>query len=138
MGLNEATLAAHMMKHIFIPNDIPEPNNPERGSVLCQILEFRSAFTSYDRFNKDHYTFVRVPKKDIASQPHESDLRSRSDLTFTAYLNAIRNCRRDRCDVYPGVHEEYNGIGPFLSVEFKVDNEPAKGREAMHQIAISS
>jgi hypothetical protein len=137
-GLNEATLAAHIMKNLFILNDIPELNSPERNSVPCQILEFRSAFTSYDRFNKDLYTFVRGSKKERTPQPDESDLRSRSDLTFMAYMNAVGELLRASCKDFPGVHNEFNALAPFLSIEFKVSNQPVKVREAIHQIAISS
>src|SRR4051812_29460714 len=90
MALNEATLASHMMQDLFIHGDIPEFDSPERTNIPCQILEFRSAFTSHDRFNVDLYTFVRGSKKERTPQPHESDLRSRSDLTFMVYMNAIR------------------------------------------------
>jgi len=135
-GLNEATLAAHIMSTIFILEDIPKLNSPERSSVPCQILEFRSAFTSYDRFNKDLYTFVRGSKKERT--PQESDLRSRSDLTFMAYMNAVGRRLRSSCKDFPGVHNEYNAIAPFLSIEFKVSNQPVEVREAIHQIAISS
>jgi hypothetical protein len=36
-----------------------------------------------------------------------------------------------------GAYKEYNAIAPFLSIEFKVGDNPAKVREATHQIAIS-
>src|SRR5438045_7875538 len=55
-----------------------------------------------------------------------------------AYMNAIGANLRTACKSYPGVHSEYNAISPFLSIEFKVSNQPAKRREAIHQIAISS
>jgi hypothetical protein len=137
-GLNEATFADHIRRNLFILDDIPERDSSERSSVPCQILEFPSAFTSYDRFNKDLYTFVRGSKKERIPQPHESDLRSRPDLTFMAYMNAVGVSSRNYCIDFPGVHNQYNAIAPFLSVEFKVSNEPAKMKEAIHQIAISS
>jgi len=137
-GLNEATFADHIRRNLFILDDIPERDSSERSCVPCQILEFPSAFTSYDRFNNDLYTFVRGAKKERVPQPHESDLRSRSDLTFMAYMNAVGVSSRNYCVDFPGVHNQYNAIAPFLSIEFKVSNEPAKMREAIHQIAISS
>lgn len=137
-GMNEATLAARIIQDLFIFQEPPKLKSLERSNVPCQILEFRSAFTSYDRFNKDLYTFVRGSKKERASLPQESDLRSRSDLTFMAHMNAIGVLLRGNCRVFPGVHSEYNAIAPFLSIEFKVSNQPAKAREATYQIAVSS
>jgi hypothetical protein len=137
-GMNEATLAAYMMQDLFIFQEPPKLNSAERSNVSCQILEFRSAFTSYNRFNSDLYTFVRGSKKERASLPQESDLRSRSDLTFMAHMNAIGVLLRRRCKTFPGVHGDYNAIAPFLSIEFKIDNQATKVREATYQIAISS
>jgi hypothetical protein len=137
-GMNEATLAARIMQDFFVFEELPDPNSLDRSNVPCQMLEFRTAFTNYDRFNKDLYTFVRGPKKERVSLPQESDLRSRSDLTFMAHVNAIGGFVRDDCRTFPGVHSEYDAIAPFLSIEFKVNNQPAKVREATHQIAASS
>jgi hypothetical protein len=137
-GMNEATLAARVIQDLFVFQEPPKLKSSERSNVPCQILEFRSAFTSYDRFNKDLYTFVRGSKRERASLPQESDLRSRSDLTFMAHMNAIGMHLRRRSKGFPGVHNEYNAIAPFLSIEFKVSNQPAKVREATHQIAVSS
>jgi hypothetical protein len=137
-GMNEETLAIRTMQHLFIFQELPKLQSSERSNVPCQILEFWSEFTSHDRFNKDLYTFVRGSKKERASLPQESDLPSRSNLTFMAHINAIGVLLRSRCRAFPGVHGEYNAIAPFLSIEFKVNNQPAKVREATHQIAVSS
>ena len=59
-GLNEATLAAHIMKTLFILDKIPESDSRERTSVPCQILEFRSAFTSYDLLKKTSTPCARI------------------------------------------------------------------------------
>lgn len=137
-GMNEATLAARIMQDFFVFEELPDPNSLDRSNVPCQILELWTAFTNYDQFNKDLYTFVRGPKKERVSLPQESDLRSRSDLTFMAHVNAIGGFVRDDCRTFPGVHSQYDAIAPFLSIEFKVNNQPAKVREATHQIAASS
>jgi hypothetical protein len=155
---NEATLAARMMSQIFTFDDIPDPGSSERSCVPCQILEFRSAFTGFDRFNERIYSYVRGSKEERALQPSEGPLRSRSDLTIMAYKNAMGRRFRRYCDKYPGVHKGCSAIAPFLSIEFKkVSDDPAKVREsdtpgchnpctddpmkvreATHQIAISS
>src|ERR1700733_3253119 len=127
--MNEATLAARIMQAFFIFQGLPKPTSFVRSNVPCQILEFRTAFTSYYRFNKDLYTFVRGLKKERASPPQESDLRSRSDLTFMAHANAIGMHVRNECENFPGVHSEYGAIAPFLSIEFKASNESAKAEE---------
>ena len=137
-GMNKATLAARIMKDLFDFHEVPEFESEDRRSVPYQMLEFRTPFTSYDRFNKDLYTFVRGSKKERASLPQESDLRSRSDLTFMAHMNAIGVFFRGDCGSFPGVHSQYDAIAPFLSIEFKVNNQPAKTKEAAHQIAVSS
>lgn len=136
--LNESTLVAHMMKHIFIPVDIPKQSDEKRSSTPCQILEFPGAFTGYNRFNRDIYNFVRGSKAKQTPSPNEADLRCRSNLTFMAYKNAMGKALRRLCADYPGVHNKYNAIAPFLSVEFKVNDQTAMVREAVHQVAISS
>ena len=137
-GLNEATLAARLMSNLFIFADVPDPDDSGRSVVPCQTLELAGAFTKFDRFNKSLYSYVRGPRKRGGVQPHESELRYRSDLTIMAYNNAV-SCRlRGNCRDYPGVHNSYNAVAPFLSVEFKSDASPANQREATHQIAISS
>jgi hypothetical protein len=55
-----------------------------------------------------------------------------------AYKNAVSSRLRGRCRAYPGVHNSYNAVAPFLSAEFKPDASPANQGEATHQIAISS
>jgi hypothetical protein len=143
-GLNEPTLAARLMANLFVFSKVPDPDDPARSMVPCQTLEFRGAFTSFDRFNKDLYNYVRapapspasVPKKKGGAQPYESELRYRSDLTIMAYNNAISQRLRRECWNYPGVHNSYKAVAPFLSVEFK--SSPADKREAIHQVVISS
>jgi hypothetical protein len=125
---NEATLAARMMNQIFPFDDIPDPRSSERSCVPCQILEFRSAFTGFDRFNESIYSYVRGSREERAIQPIDGDLRSRSDLTFMAYKNAIRQRFRGQSNKYPGVHKGYSAIAPFLSIEFKVSDDSAKVR----------
>ena len=137
-GLNEATLASRLMSNLFIFADVPDPDDPGRSIVPCQTLELSGAFTNFDRFNKNLYSNVRGPKTRGAIQPHESELRYRSDLTIMAYKNAVSFRLRDECRTYPGVHSSYNAVAPFVSVEFKSDASPANQREATHQIAISS
>jgi hypothetical protein len=137
-GLNEATLVARLMPNLFIFADVPDPDDPGRSIVPCQTLELAGAFTKFDRFNRSLYSYVRGARKRGGIQPHESELRYRSDLTIMAYKNAVSNRLRDRCRDYPGVHDSYNAVAPFLSAEFKPDASPANRREATHQIAISS
>lgn len=137
-ALNEATLVTRTIQDLFIFQEPPKLNSPDRKSVPCQILESRSAFTNYDPFNKDLYTFVRGSKKERASLPQVSDLRFRSDLTFMAHMNAIGVRLRRRSRNFPGVHSKYDAIAPFLSIEFKVNSQQAKVKEATHQIAVSS
>jgi hypothetical protein len=137
-GLNKATLAARLVSDLFIFADIPNPTDPDRSIVPCQMLELPGTFTNFDRFNKSLYSYVRSPRTRGVIQPYESELRYRSDLTIMAYNNAVsRRLRRD-CRAFPGVHNSYNAIAPFVSAEFKSDASPANRREAIHQIAISS
>jgi hypothetical protein len=137
-GLNEATLAARLISKLFIFADVPDPEDPHRSVVPCQMLELPGAFTHFDRFNKNLYSYVRGPRMRGAIQPHESELRYRSDLTIMAYDNAVSRRLRSECNECPGVHHSYNAIAPFVSAEFKPDASPANRREAIHQIAISS
>ena len=137
-GLNEATLAARLMSNLFIFADVPNPQDSHRSVVPCQTLELPGAFTNFDRFNKSLYSYVRGPRTRGAIQPRESELRYRSDLTIMAYKNAVTLRLRRDCKAYPGVHNSYNAIAPFVSAEFKPDASPANQREATHQIAISS
>jgi hypothetical protein len=127
---NEATLAARLMSQIFPFEDIPDLLSSERSSVPCQVLEFRSAFTGFDRFNESIYNYVRGPKKERDILPNAGDLRSRSDLTIMAYNTAISKRLRKYCNEYPGVHKGCDAIAPFLSIEFKVSNDSAKVRES--------
>jgi hypothetical protein len=127
---NEATMAARLMSQIFPFVDIPVLLSSERSTVPCQVLEFRSAFTGFDRFNASFYNYVRGPKKERDISPTEGDLRSRSDLTIMAYKTAISKRFRKTCNDYPGVHKECSAIAPFLSIEFKVSNDSAKVRES--------
>jgi hypothetical protein len=137
-GPNEATLAARLMQNLFIFAKVPKPQDSDRCVVPCQTLELPGAFENFDRFNKSLYNYVRGPRNRGATQPHESELRYRCDLTIMAYKNAIsRRLRRD-CKAHPGVHDSFNAVAPFVSAEFKPDASPANQREAKHQIAISS
>ena len=138
-GLNEATLIGRIMPHLFLFADIPVVDDPSKALIPCQLLEFPGPFTSYDKFNKSLYTFVRS-KRIESSQPFESELRFKCDLMIMTYKNALLRPLRDECATYPGVYFMYNdnAIAPFLSVEYKPTDSLADAREAIHQIAISS
>jgi hypothetical protein len=135
--LNKATLAARLMSDLFIFADIPDPDNPDSTVVPCQTLKLTGTFTNFDRFNKSLYSYVRGPRP-RGIQPHESELRYRSDLTIMAYNNAVSCGLRDHSGDFPGVHNSYDAVAPFFSAEFKPDDSPTNQREATHQIAISS
>lgn len=133
-GVNEATFIARRLLPFA---DIPDSDDPGKVLVPCQVLEFPGPFTSYDKFNRSLYTFVRSTKREPV-QPFESELRFKCDLTIMAYRNALLQPLRDESSTYPGVNKMYDAIAPFLSIEFKATDSPADSREAIHQVAISS
>jgi hypothetical protein len=137
-GLNKATLAARLISNLFIFTDVPDPDDPNRSVISCQTLKLTDTFTNFDRFNKSLYSYVRGPRLRGGVQPHESELRYRSDLTIMAYNNAVSYRLRDYSRDFPGVYNSYKAIAPFFSAEFKIDASPTNQREATHQIAISS